>query len=137
MLFEVIPALDRPVKFYGTAYIRIGSSKTELANHPDKERVIWQQRTDWSAQICERATLADLDPSAIKKAREEYAAKSIDKADESNQWDDITFLNKTGLAVHGSITHAAILLLGLPESATLISPAVARISWILNMNAIF
>ena len=34
--------------------------------------------------------------------------------------------------MHGAITHSAIILLGLPESASLISPAVARISWILK-----
>ncbi|MFH1147123.1 MAG: RNA-binding domain-containing protein [Pseudomonadota bacterium] len=132
VLFESVPAPDRPVKFYGTAYVRVGSSKTELAKHPEKERTIWQRRVDWSAQICERASLADLSPEAIRKARREYKIKTPTKPDEVDTWPDIVFLNKTGLAVHGAITHAAIILLGLPESAALLSPAVARISWILK-----
>jgi len=132
VLFEVAPALNRPVKFYGKAFVRVGSSKTELAKHPEKERIIWQSRTDWSAQICERASLSDLDLEAIRKARQEYKVKSPGKAAESDTWDNATFLNKTGLAVHGTITHAAILLLGLPEASALISPAMARISWILK-----
>lgn len=132
VLVEIVPALDRPVKFYGMAFIRVGSSKTELTKYPEKERIIWQRRTDWSAQICERATAADLDAEAIQKAREEYRVKFPRKAAESDAWDDVTFLNKIGLAVHGAITNAAIILLGRPESASLVTPAVARLSWILK-----
>jgi ATP-dependent DNA helicase RecG len=47
-------------------------------------------------------------------------------------WDDITFLNKVKLAIQGRITHAALLLLGKPESATLLNPAVAKVSWLLK-----
>ena len=132
VLFEICPAFDRPVKFYGTAYIRVGSAKTELSKHPEKERIIWQRRVDWSAQICERASLADLDPDAIRKARQEYKVKFRGKVAEVDTWDDTTFLNKTGLAVHGTITNSAVILLGKAEAATLISPAVARITWILK-----
>ncbi|MCX5885454.1 MAG: putative DNA binding domain-containing protein [Proteobacteria bacterium] len=132
VLFEVFPAFGRPVKFYGTGHIRVGSSKTELAKHPEKERAIWQRNTDWSAQICERASLSDLEPDAIHKARQEYKVKFPNKATEVDEWNDETFLKKTGLAVHGTITNSAILLLGKPESALLISPAVARITWTLK-----
>ena len=59
VLFEVGPAWDRPVRFHGTAFIRIGTSKTELHKHPEKERAIWTRRTDWSGQVCEGATIAD------------------------------------------------------------------------------
>jgi ATP-dependent DNA helicase RecG len=135
VLFEVIPALDRPVKFYGDAWIRVGANKTLLANYPEKERVIWQRRADWSAQICERATLGDLNPDAVRKARREYKVKLPAKVPEVDGWDDATFLNKTGLATHGNITNSAVVLLGKAESATLISPAVARISWILKDEA--
>ena len=99
VLFEVYPAANQPVKFYGTAYIRVGSSKTELTKHPAKERAIWQCRTDWSAQVCERATLSDLDPEAILKARQEYKVKFPSKGAESDGWDDVTFLNKIGMAI--------------------------------------
>lgn len=132
VLFEVIPALDRPVKFYDKAWIRIGSSKTLLADHPEKERIIWQRRLDWSGRICERASLNDLNSEAIQKARQEYKVKFPPKAPEVNSWDDRTFLSKIGLAVQGSITYGALLLLGKPESVALISPAVARVSWLLK-----
>ena len=109
VLFEVFPAFDRPIKFYGTAYVRNGTSKTELARYPEKERALWNRRLDWSAQVCEQAMLADLDPAAIAKARTEFATKNPRQADALATWDDTTFLNKAKLTVHGQITHAALL----------------------------
>lgn len=132
VFFEIGPALDRPVRFYGTPFIRVGTSKTELHKHPEKERALWSRRTDWTGQVCEGATLADLDPAALVKAREQFLIKYPQQAAEVAGWDDATFLNKARLTVRGAITHAALLLLGKPESATSLSPAVARISWILK-----
>ncbi len=132
IFFEVWPAWDRPVRFYGAAFIRVGSSKTELHKHPEKERAIWSRRTDWSGHVCEGATLADLDAAALVKAREQFRIKAPKQAAEVGDWDDATFLNKARLTVRGAVTNAALLLLGKPESATLLSPAVARISWILK-----
>lgn len=132
VFFEIGPAWDRPVRFYGTAYIRVGTSKTELHKHPEKERAIWSRRTDWSGHVCEGATLADLDPAALEKAREQFRIKHPRQAGEVAAWDDATFLNKAKFTVRGAVTTAALLLLGRPESATLLSPAVARISWILK-----
>lgn len=132
VIFDINPAFDRPVEFYGTAHIRVGTSKTILANHPEKQRQLWMRRVDWSAAICEQASLADLDPEALQKARKEFLTKFPSQADEVAGWDDITFLNKVKLAIQGRITHAALLLLGKPESATLLNPAVAKVSWLLK-----
>lgn len=135
VVFEVHPAFDRPVEFRGKAYVRNGTSKAALSGYPDKERAIWTRRVDWSAQVCEQATLADLDPQAIAEARRQFAEKNKTKPDrlaELAEWDDATFLNKAKLTVRGSITHAALLLLGREESTSLLAPAVARISWILK-----
>jgi len=132
VLFEVGPARDHPVRFYGTAYIRIGSSKTELRNHPEKERALWTRGSDWSAEVCEGATLDDLDPAAVAKAREQFVVKHPGQTDDVPGWDDRTFLNKARLLKQGAVTNAALLLLGLGESATLLSPAVGKISWILK-----
>ena len=57
VLFEVGPARDQPVSFYGTAWVRVGSSKTELNKQPEKARALWTHGTDWSAEICERASI--------------------------------------------------------------------------------
>lgn len=131
-LLAVGPARGRPVEFRGQAYCRAGTSKTKLANHPEKARRLWSQGIDWSATLCEDASLADLDPTAIAKAREQFLVKHPQQAQELASWDDRTFLNKARLLRQGSITHTAILLLGRPETSTLLSPAVAKVSWILK-----
>lgn len=132
VLFEVHPAFDRPVEFYGTAYVRDGSSKVELSKYPEKARTIWSRRVDWSAQVCEQALLDDLDPEAIAKARREFTTKYPAQAAAVASWDDVTFLNKAKLTIRAGVTHAALLLLGKPEASTLLVPAVARISWLLK-----
>ncbi len=60
VLFEIGPAQGEPVSFYGSAYVRVGSSKTELRRHPEKVRALWTRGSDWSAEICRAASLADL-----------------------------------------------------------------------------
>jgi ATP-dependent DNA helicase RecG len=131
-LLAVGPARGRPVEFQGQGYCRAGTSKTKLANHPEKARRLWVQGVDWSAIVCEGASLADLDPAAITKAREQFQIKHPNQAQELTSWDDRTFLNKARLLRQGAITHTALLLLGRPESTTLLSPAVAKVSWILK-----
>jgi ATP-dependent DNA helicase RecG len=87
---------------------------------------------DWSAEIIPDATIDDLDPEAIKKAREQYLIRNPQKADELQTWDDITFLNKAKVTTRGKITHTAMVLLGKEESEHLLSPFVAKIRWSLK-----
>lgn len=132
VIFEIKPARGQPVKFQGKAYIRDGSSTTELAKYPEKERMIWTLPRDWSGEICEEATLTHLDPVALQHARREFAARHIHFSQELDNWDDISFLSKLKLMRENKLTNAAILLLGYPEAEGLLTPAVARISWILR-----
>lgn len=132
VLFEVGAASGGPVRFYGEEFIRVGSSKTALARHPEKERALWARRVDWTAQVCERATVDDLDPEAIASARVQFKIKHPRLAEQVGDWDDTIFLNKARLTIKGAVTNAAILLVGRTESASLLSPAVAKISWILK-----
>jgi ATP-dependent DNA helicase RecG len=41
VLFEIQPASYQPVSFSGTEYIRVGSYKKKLRDHPEKERSLW------------------------------------------------------------------------------------------------
>jgi len=132
VLFEINAAFDRPVRFYGHAFIRDGTAKTSLANYPEKERQLWNLRVDWSAQICESATLADLDEEAVAKARKQFSAKSHAQVEVVAGWDVPTFLNKARVIIQGRITNTALVLLGKPESSALLTPAVAQISWLLK-----
>ena len=53
-------------------------------------------------------------------------------AEEVAQWDDATFLNKAKICISGGITRAAIILLGKNEAEHFVSPAIARITWLLR-----
>ena len=142
VMFEIQAANTAPVAFSGRRYIRVGSHKKPLSEHPERERSLWEivsgPVVDWSAEICEAATIGALDPEAIKRARSEYAErfegdpKKSHLATEVWEWDDETFLNKIRLAVDGKLTRAALILLGKPESVHHLAPANVRMSWILK-----
>jgi len=132
VLIEIGPARGEPVLFGGTAHIRFGSSKTLLSKHREIERAIWLRGHDWSAEVCGNATLDDLDTEAIAKARQQFSIKNPRHASDVAAWDDRTFLNKARVLKQGAVTNTALLLLGRPESTSLLSPAVAKISWILK-----
>ncbi len=131
--FQIPPAPKGfPVAWEGHYYGRDGENLVPL-NLVEIETIRNQSnKTDWSAQIVSNATFDDLEPSAIKKARKEYKEKNPRKATECDSWDDITFLNKAKVTLQGKITNTALLLLGKDESSHFLSPAVAKISWILK-----
>ena len=136
VMFEVQAANTAPVSFRGCRYVRVGSHKKPLGEHPEKERKLWillsGPNRDWSAQICTEANLNDLDLIAIDFARQEYKKKHPALAVEVDGWNDVTFLNKAKVCINGEITRTAILLLGKNESEHYLSPSVARISWVLK-----
>jgi ATP-dependent DNA helicase RecG len=131
--FQIPPAPKGfPVAWEGHYYGRDGENLVPL-NLVEMETIRNQSnKTDWSAQIVSNATLDDLEPSAIKKARKEYKEKNPRKASECDSWDDLTFLNKAKVTLQGKITNTALLLLGKDESSHFLSPAVSKISWILK-----
>lgn len=132
VIFKIPAASGNPVAFYGKQFFRIGSNLTNLKEYPDYLRKIYNSENDWSAGIVEGASIDDLDSAAIKEAREQFANKHEEFREEMGSWDDITFLNKAKITRQGKITNTAIILLGKPESEVLISPAVAKIKWILK-----
>jgi ATP-dependent DNA helicase RecG len=131
-----------PVAFSGRRYVRVGSHKKPLSEHPEKERRLWEivsgPAVDWSAGICEAATVDHLDPKAIHRARSEYAERFVGDPKKAHltkevwRWDDVTFLNKIKVAVDGRLTRAALILLGKEESTHHVAPAQPRMTWILK-----
>lgn len=133
IMFE-IPAAPRgiPIAWKGHYYGRDGEELNAL-NLEEVERIREQARSeDWSAAILEGASISDLSPEAILKARESYLRKNQHLAEEIANWNDETFLNKAKVCIKGKITRTAILLLGKSESEYFINPATAKISWILR-----
>lgn len=41
VVFEIQPAAGMPVRFRGSEYIRVGTYTKRLADHPEKERLLW------------------------------------------------------------------------------------------------
>ena len=129
-----IPAAPKgmPVAWKNLYYARDGESLTGL-NIEKIERIRSQNiKDDWSAQIINEATVNDLSPEAILKAKEQFAEKNPKLKDTIASWDDITFLNKAKVCINGKITRTAILLLGRPESDHFLSPGTSKITWILK-----
>lgn len=129
-----IPAAPKglPIAFDGHYYGRDGEDLSPL-NLEKIKRIRAQANTeDWSAAVVPDATIADLDPAAIAKARENYKSKFPEQAKDIDRWDGITFLNKAKVTIKGKITRTAIILLGMPESEHFIGPAEAKIRWLLK-----
>jgi len=132
ILFE-IPAAPRgmPIAWKGHYYARAGESLTSLGL--DKLDEIRQQTmaSDWSAQILPNATINNLDDAAVQKARETFARKHANRfsAEEVAGWPVSTFLDRAKVTQDGKITRTTLLLLGKPESAHLLSPHPAQMTW--------
>jgi len=132
VLFEIPPApRGMPIAWSGHYFARAGESLVPLPL--DKLDTIRNQtgHTDWTAEIVAEATIDHLDPEALKKARQNFAMRNANmfESKEVDQWDDMTFLDRAGLTINGQITRAALLLVGKPDSAHLLSPYLAQIVW--------
>ena len=122
----------RPVFAHNKAWQRIEDSLVEMTT--ERMSTILDEpifsETDWSAQIVSDATIDDLDEVAIAKARMMFKKvhSRIPEA-EVNAWTVETFLSKCGIMKNGGITRAAIILLGIYESAFNLRPAVVQVTW--------
>lgn len=65
---------------------------------------------DFSAEICQSATLVSLSPEAIALFRKRWAMKTRD--DRKEHWTDVETLTNAELLVDGHITYAALILFG-------------------------
>lgn len=121
----------RPVYAHRKAWQRIADSLVEMTQER-MQRILSEPSAvfgDWTANIIEDATIDDLDPDAIRMAREKYTERHERRAKEIESWDDATFLNTAKITRAGKITNAAIILLGREESEHFLSPAVCVIRW--------
>ena len=123
----------RPVYAHKKAWQRIKDNLVPLTR--EREDAILSEgllQQDWTATILPDATMDDLDPSAIMKARDKYKEVHPGKEKEVDRWDDKTFLNKAHITIKGQITIAAIILLGREESEHYLLPKVCKVRWSLK-----
>lgn len=132
VLFEIPPApRGIPIAWNRHYYARDGESLSGLNLAKQDEIRAQGAAEDWSAVVCPGATVDDLDPEALVKAREIFVTKYRERIPEVTirSWDEATFLDQARLTIKGDITRATILLLGRAQSTHFLSPHVAEISW--------
>lgn len=123
----------KPVYAHKKAWQRIKDNLVLLT--PEREAAILSEgllQQDWTATILPDASIDDLDPAAILKAREKYKEVHPKKEKEVDAWDDKIFLNKAHITIKDKITIAAIILLGREESEHYLLPAVCKVRWSLK-----
>ena len=132
VMLEVPPApRGMPIGWNGHYYARDHESLAALSIAKLDEIRAQTAGHDWSAGIVASASLADLDPDAITKARDVFRAHRTDRFPDGvvDGWSDTTFLENAKLTINGSITRAALLLLGKHTCTHFINPQVAELSW--------
>ena len=131
LLFK-IPASPHNIVTYWKriAYGRDGESLVPLSQDKIDDIRYQNPVSDWTARIVTNATLDDLDELAVAKARIMFK-KVHDRipAAEVDSWDIKTFLTNSGVMKEGSLTRAALILLGKEFSAYKLEPGIARVSW--------
>lgn len=132
LLFE-IPAAPPglPIGWNGHYYARAGEHTVALSDAKRDQIRNQTLSTDWTAAVVPEATLAHLDPTAIKRSRQGFAERYAPRIPEADieAWSDDTFLAKAHLTRNGAITRAALLLLGADTSRHLLSPHLAQMTW--------
>jgi ATP-dependent DNA helicase RecG len=132
ILFE-IPAAPRgmAISWKGFHFGRAGESLCPLGQDKLDEIRSQTLASDWTAQVVPEASIDDLDPQALKVARERFTLKYANRfpAETVAEWSDITLLDRAKVTQNGQITRAALLLLGKPEAAWRLSPHPAEITW--------
>jgi len=132
VLFEVPPApRGIPIAWNRQFFARDHESLTGLSLAKLDEIRSQVGGFDWSAVIVPDATLDDLDPAALAKAREVFASRYADRFPSGavQAWDEPTFLEQARLTLNGRIARATLLLLGKHTTTNFINPAVAELSW--------
>ena len=133
LMFEIPPALRGiPTSWKRHFYGRHGESSGALTLTEIEHIRAQVIHEDWSAGLCEDATLDDLDPEAVAFAREQYAKKHPPLAAEAQEWDTLTFLSKAKVCKGAKVTRAAMLLLGGTQAEVFLSPSVAHITWVVK-----
>ena len=122
----VIDVPARPIgtvfKFEDVPLMRVGEELKPMSDEVYLS-IIQEKEPDFSQQICEYATINDLDPAAIEILKAKYAKKQ--KNPRFLTLTDEQILNDLNLVRNGEISNAAIILLGKEEFLTKYYPQAA------------
>lgn len=115
VLVLIVPSrpIGRLLKFEGVPLMRTGESLREMSD-AEIFRILSEQEPDFSAQICEGLTMADLDKEAIKAMKSRYADKQKNVTFRNSP--DEQVLTDLELLKSGKLNYAALVLLGKSEA---------------------
>ena len=124
ILFQIPPAIPGiPTTWNDMAYGRANESLVPLSMQ--KLDLIRQQiGFDWSKVVVKEASMADLDPEAIRRARELFIQHEVQRGKERAYFEQLTdeqLLNKAGILLGGKVTRTALLLLGDEYAKTILT----------------
>lgn len=101
--------IGMPITVDGACWMRAGEDLAPMT--PDKlQRIFDEAGPDFSAEICPKATLADLDPTAIEAFRVRWGRRS--KNESLSRLPAAQLLADAELLDHRGITYAALVLMG-------------------------
>lgn len=101
--------IGTPIQYRGTYWMRSGETLSPMT--PDfLKRIFSESGPDFSAEICAKASMADLDPAAIRRFREMWLKKSKNATLETLS--DEQLLHDAELIDNVGITYAALILFG-------------------------
>ncbi|MEX0829894.1 MAG: ATP-binding protein [Nitrospirales bacterium] len=114
IVFQVPPRpIGMPIQHKGAYWMRSGESLVPMT--PDQlKRIFEESGPDFSAEIANNATFADLDPIGITRFREMWKRKSGNSSLESAT--DAQLLTDAELLIDGAVTYGALILFGSRKS---------------------
>lgn len=119
----VIDVPGRPIgkalRYRGRYLMRAGESLVDMTDDM-LSSIIGEKILDYSSEICEGANLLDLEPAYIDKLKKRWSKKS--GRSEIINLSDEQALEDLGLIFEGSITYAALILLGKNSSLKRLMP---------------
>ena len=132
-------AARQPVLAHDKAWQRDGDSLTEL--RADRLQAILAEPLnghDWSAVLVPGVNVADLNPDALKLARDRFAARNSQErwASDIARWSELEFLDRARLSADGVLTRSAVLLLGKPECTHYLSHPAEMVWRLLDERAV-
>lgn len=109
LVFEVPPRpVGTAISYEGAYWMRRAEDLVPMTQDALR-RIFSEGQPDFSAEVCEQATLADLDPRAIQIFRGKWQQKS--NREDLKEMPTERLLEDAELLVDGKITYAALLLL--------------------------
>lgn len=134
IFFQIPPAIPGiPTTWHDMAYSRANESLVPLPMNK-LDIIRHQSGFDWSKAIVEEASMSDLDPDAVKRARELFIQHEVQRGKDGSYLErlsDEQLLNKAGILLGGKITRTALLLLGDEYAKNYFDGFIPRITWTL------